>query len=456
MRAVGAESAVPSGKESRARNDVAVREPSSDNSRYTLGAGTGSDGQGHRISRNTNATTATTSRSRSASSIGANSSLPLPRTRPRPGGALHGLRHALLSGHRSSPARRAARSTTRSRTGTTSSISGDWDEAARNLHSTNNFPEVHRPRLPGAVRGVLHAQHRRQPGHHQDDRMRDRRPRHRARLAQARTAGGEDRQEGRRRRLGSGRPGLRAAARARRPRRARLREIRQGRRAAPLRHSRLQDGEASHRPPRRADGGRGRRLPLRRPCRRQHAGRQARSPTTTRSCWPAAPRSARDLPIPGRELNGIHFAMDFLPQQNRRVSGEPRGDGEPILASGKHVVVIGGGDTGSDCIGTSIRQGALSVTNFEIMPQPPEHENKVLTWPNWPLKLRTSSSHEEGAERDFAVLTHEILRRERPGQDAALRARRRQDSSRSRAPSSSSRPTSCCWRWASCIRCTRA
>ena len=114
---------------------------------------------------------------------------------------------------------------------------------------------------------------------------------------------------------------------------------------------------------------------------------------------------ARDLPIPGRELTGIHFAMEFLPQQNRRVSGEPQGAGEPILAGGKHVVVIGGGDTGSDCIGTSIRQGALSVSNFEIMPQPPLAENKLLTWPDWPLKLRTSSSHEEGVERDFAVLT---------------------------------------------------
>ncbi len=113
----------------------------------------------------------------------------------------------------------------------------------------------------------------------------------------------------------------------------------------------------------------------------------------------------RDLPIPGRDLKGIHFAMDFLPQQNRRVSGEPEGNDTPILAAGKHVVVIGGGDTGSDCIGTSIRQGAKSVLNFEIMPKPPEHENKQMTWPLWPLKLRTSSSHEEGVERDFAVLT---------------------------------------------------
>jgi glutamate synthase (NADPH/NADH) small chain len=115
--------------------------------------------------------------------------------------------------------------------------------------------------------------------------------------------------------------------------------------------------------------------------------------------------TSRDLPVPGRELKGIHFAMDYLPQQNRRVSGETPIEAEPILAAGKNVVVIGGGDTGSDCIGTAFRQGALSVTNFEIMAQPPLHENKMLTWPDWPLKLRTSSSHEEGVERDFAVMT---------------------------------------------------
>ena len=124
----------------------------------------------------------------------------------------------------------------------------------------------------------------------------------------------------------------------------------------------------------------------------------------------------RDLPIPGRELSGVHFAMDFLPQQNRRVSKEPLATNEPILASGKHVIVIGGGDTGSDCIGTSVRQGALSVTQLEIMPEPPTKENKLLTWPDWPLKLRTSSSHEEGAERDFAVLTQSFS-----GEDGAVR-----------------------------------
>ena len=117
---------------------------------------------------------------------------------------------------------------------------------------------------------------------------------------------------------------------------------------------------------------------------------------------------ARDLPIDGRDLQGVHFAMDFLPQQNRRNGNEPLGDIEPILASGKHVVVIGGGDTGSDCIGTSVRQGALSVTQLEIMPQPPEKEDKQLSWPEWPLKLRTSSSHEEGADREFAVTTSRL------------------------------------------------
>ncbi len=111
----------------------------------------------------------------------------------------------------------------------------------------------------------------------------------------------------------------------------------------------------------------------------------------------------RGLPVPGRELAGIHYAMEFLPQQNKVNAGDTV-PGQ-IIASGKHVVVIGGGDTGSDCIGTSIRQGAASVTNFELMPMPPEQENKDLTWPYWPLKLRTSSSHEEGAERDFAVAT---------------------------------------------------
>ena len=114
----------------------------------------------------------------------------------------------------------------------------------------------------------------------------------------------------------------------------------------------------------------------------------------------------RDLPVPGRELTGIHFAMDFLPQQNRRVSGEPISpSGTDELAKDRNVIVIGGGDTGSDCIGTSFRHGAKSVTQIEIMPAPPEHEDKEMTWPHWPMKMRTSSSQAEGANRDFAVMT---------------------------------------------------
>lgn len=115
----------------------------------------------------------------------------------------------------------------------------------------------------------------------------------------------------------------------------------------------------------------------------------------------------RDLPMPGRELSGIYPAMDFLPQQNRVNAGDVLP--QQLKATGKHVVVIGGGDTGSDCVGTSNRHGALSVTQFEVMPRPPEQENKSLVWPNWPIKLRTSSSHEEGANRDWAVATKEFI-----------------------------------------------
>jgi glutamate synthase (NADPH/NADH) small chain len=116
-------------------------------------------------------------------------------------------------------------------------------------------------------------------------------------------------------------------------------------------------------------------------------------------------RVPRDLPVAGRELDGVHFAMDFLTQQNRRVAGDPTIPGSPLLATGKNVVVIGGGDTGSDCVGTSFRQGARSVTQIELMPKPPLVRMPQNPWPEWPVVLRTSSSQEEGAERDWAVST---------------------------------------------------
>jgi glutamate synthase (NADPH/NADH) small chain len=116
---------------------------------------------------------------------------------------------------------------------------------------------------------------------------------------------------------------------------------------------------------------------------------------------------SRDLPVPGRDLDGIHFAMEFLPQQNKVNAGDKlKGQ---LRADGKHVIVIGGGDTGSDCVGTSNRHGAVSVTQFEVMPQPPAEENRPMTWPYWPLKLRTSSSHDEGCERVFSISTKEFI-----------------------------------------------
>ena len=121
---------------------------------------------------------------------------------------------------------------------------------------------------------------------------------------------------------------------------------------------------------------------------------------------------ARDLDIPGRDAYGVHFAMDFLPEQNKIVSGEIKKSSRTILAKDKNVVVIGGGDTGSDCIGTSFRQGAKKVTQLEIMPMPPQKENKSLTWPNWPHKLRTSSSQAEGAKRDWSVMTRSFEKKD--------------------------------------------
>ena len=113
----------------------------------------------------------------------------------------------------------------------------------------------------------------------------------------------------------------------------------------------------------------------------------------------------RDLPVEGRDLDGVHFAMDFLTQQNMRVADEPIADEAELTARDRHVVVIGGGDTGSDCVGTSNRHGARKITQIEIMPQPPEQEDKPVVWPLWPTKMRSSSSHEEGCERHWSIMT---------------------------------------------------
>ena len=131
---------------------------------------------------------------------------------------------------------------------------------------------------------------------------------------------------------------------------------------------------------------------------------------------------SRDLPVPGRDLTGVHFAMELLPQQNRANAGDKVKDA--ISAKGKHVIVIGGGDTGSDCVGTSNRHGAKSVTQFEVMPMPPSEENKPLVWPYWPIKLRTSSSHEEGAAREFAVSTKEFVGDGKGGKTGKVKALR--------------------------------
>ncbi len=125
----------------------------------------------------------------------------------------------------------------------------------------------------------------------------------------------------------------------------------------------------------------------------------------------------RDLPVPGRELDGVHFAMEFLPQQNKVVAGDNLKS--QIMATGKHVVVIGGGDTGSDCVGTSNRHGAASVVQFELLPRPPQQENKPLVWPYWPTRLRTSSSHDEGCQRDWSVATKAFI-----GENARVKALR--------------------------------
>ena len=152
----------------------------------------------------------------------------------------------------------------------------------------------------------------------------------------------------------------------------------------------------------------------------QHIGPSELTQTFDAVLLTGGAEQSRDLPVPGRQLDGVHFAMEFLPQQNQiNAGGKVKNQ---IRADDKHVVVIGGGDTGSDCVGTSNRHGAKSVTQFELLPMPPEHENKPLVWPYWPTKLRTSSSHEEGCEREFAIATKEFIADKGDGKTGRIKA----------------------------------
>ena len=244
-----------------------------------------------------------------------------------------------------------------------------WRDAIERLHATNNFPEFTGRLCPAPCEAACVL------GISQDPvtiKQVEVEIVERAWSEGLDRAGGADRAhrpQGRGRRLGPGRARRRAAAHARRARRRRVRARRPHRRAAALRHPRVQDGEAPPRPASRADGGRGHRVPGERQRRRRRRGRQLREEFDAIVLAGGA-TAWRDLPIPGRELGGIHQAMEFLPWGNRVQQGDL--DEPPITAEGKHVVIIGGGDTGADCLGTSHRQGAVSVHQFEILPRPPD------------------------------------------------------------------------------------
>ena len=205
---------------------------------------------------------------------------------------------------------------------------------------------------------------------------------------------------------GPGGPGRRAAAAPRGPHGHGLRARRGRRRADPLRRPALQDREVGHRAPARAAQGRGRRVPLRRGRRRGHLAEELRAAHDA-VVIATGSRVPRDLPVPGRELGGVHYAMEYLYDRARCLDGNAPEN--PITAAGKNVLVVGGGDTGADCVGHSLREGAASVTQIELLGEPPAKRPDDLTpWPRWPVKLRTSYALKEGGDRDFAISTTKL------------------------------------------------
>ena len=298
-----------------------------------------------------------------------------------------------------------------------------WRDAIERLHATNNFPEFTGRLCPAPCEAACVLGINADPVTIKQVEVEI--------VDRAWTKGwiipqpplGAHRQAGRGDRLGPGRPGRRPAAHPRRPRRRRARAGRPHRRAAALRHPRVQDGEAPPRAPPRPDAGRGHRVP--RPTPRSAATSTSTCcwPPTTPSCWRAAPRPGATCPSPAASSAASTRRWSSCRWANRVQEGDL--DAPPLTAAGKHVVIIGGGDTGADCLGTVHRQGAASVHQFEILPRPPDARATGNPWPQWSMIYRTSSAHEEGGERVFSVNTECFLGDERRQGDGAAGPRGR-------------------------------
>ena len=380
---------------------------------------------------------------------------PLPeRGAPEAGGALHGLRHPLLPP--GLPARQHHPRLERPR------LPRPLARRDRAAARDQQLPGVDGPALPGAVRGLLRARHQRRPRDHQGRRA-GRSSSARSRRAGSRPSRRDVRTGKRVAVVGSGPAGL-AARRSSSTAPATAVTVfeRADRIGGLLRYGipefkmekRFLDRRLAH------HGEGGRRVPDERPRRRERARRPSCGATSTPSCSRAAPAAPRDLPVPGRELDGIHFAMEYLTLQNRRCEGDTIPDEGFITAAGKRVVIIGGGDTGADCLGTVHRQGAASVHQFELLPRPPDTRGPDNPWPQWPNIFRVSSAHEEGGERVYAVSTQRFLG-DAQGHVRAAGGGAGRDGARGRAPrlpagrrERSSRWTSIssCWPWASWAR----